>query len=235
MERLRELAAVVVSNVQDRIVLHDRGVENAHVIRPGIDTDRFHISPPSPGPGFNLLAGSAPWTPAQFQSKGVYALLDAAVVRPELRLVFLWRGSLAERMQEAVAQRELAERVEVIDRIVDVNEVLARVHGAAVLADDPTLVKAFPHSLLEALVTARPVLVSRTLPMADYVERTGCGCVVERVDAAGVLEALNRLEANYDAHRATALEVGRRDFSRRGLLEAYGSLYSAVQGQASVG
>ncbi|MGD1994480.1 MAG: glycosyltransferase [Anaerolineae bacterium] len=226
VEGLRRLTAVVVSNAQDRAILQGWGLDNARVVRPGIDTDRFQAAPPPPGPGFVLLAGSAPWTAAQFQTKGVTALLDAAAARSDLRLVFLWRGSLVEQLHEAIARRGLADRVEVIDRIVDANRVLARVHGAVVLADTPTLVKAFPHSLLEALVTGRPVLVSRALPMADYVERTGCGRVVERVDAADVLAALARLEADYDAHRSAALEMGRRDFSRRGLLEAYGELYA---------
>lgn len=225
VEALRRLAAVVVSNARDRATLHDWGVESAHVVRPGIDTDRFQAAPPPSGPGFVLLVGSAPWTAAQFRSKGVEALLDAAAARPDLHLVFLWRGSLVERLDQAIARRGLADRVEVIDRIVDVNRVLARVHAAVVLADGPALVKAFPHSLLEALVTGRPVLVSRTLPMAGYVERTGCGRVVERVDGADVLAALAQLEAGYDVHRSAALAVGRRDFSRRGLLEAYGQLY----------
>jgi glycosyltransferase involved in cell wall biosynthesis len=172
-----------------------------------------------------LLAGSAPWTRAQFRSKGVEALLAAAKARPDLRLVFLWRGLLFEEMRVQVAQLRLQDRVEVINRRVDVNEVLARVHAAVVLADDATLVKSFPHSLLESLAAGRPVLVSRALPMADYVARTGCGQVVGAISPEEVLGAVERLEANYGAHRAAALQVGWRDFSREALVEAYGRLY----------
>ena len=229
LRKLGRLATIVVSNERDRATLRGWGLENVHVIRPGIDTSCFRPSLPPPGPGFTLLAGSAPWTEPQFRSKGVEALLAAVAARPDLRLVFLWRGLLFEEMQARVTQRGLQARVDVINRRVDVNAVLARVHAAVVLADDATLVKAFPHSLLEALATGRPVLVGRALPMADYVEQTGCGQVVEAVSAEGVLAALARLEENYEPCRAAALSVGQRDFSREALVEAYGRLYALVR------
>lgn len=228
LKGLERLPAIVVSSERDRETLRSRGLKNVYVVRPGIDTSRFSPAPPPAGSGFTLLAGSSPWTEAQFRSKGVEALLAAAEARPDLRLVFLWRGLLFEAMQTRVAQRGLQARVEVINQRVDVNEVLARVHAAVVLASDATLVKAFPHSLLEALAAGRPVLVSRALPMADYVEQTGCGQEVETVSAGEVLAALARLEANYKACRAAALRVGQRDFSRPALAEAYGRLYASV-------
>ena len=223
---LERLSAIVVSNERDRATLRGWGLEDVHVIRPGIDTSRFNLAPPPTGPGFTLLAGSAPWTRSQFCSKGIEALLGAAEARPDLRLIFLWRGLLFEEMQARVAQRGLRARVEVINERIDVNEVLARVHAAVVLAAEATLVKAFPHSLLEALAAGRPVLVSRTLPMADYVEQTECGQVVETVSREGVLAGLARLEANYEVCRAAASRVGQRDFSRQALVEAYGRLHS---------
>jgi len=228
LSKLGRLTAIVVSNERDRATLRGWGLGNVHIIRPGIDASRFSPASPPPGPGFTLLAGSAPWTESQFHSKGVEALLAAAEARPDLRLVFLWRGLLFEEMQARVAQRGLHDRVEVINRRVDVNEMLARVHAAVVLADDAALVKAFPHSLLESLAAGRPVLVSQVLPMADYVARMGCGQVVEAISPDGVLEALTRLESNYEARQAAALKVRRRDFSQQALLEAYERLYASV-------
>lgn len=228
LKGMERLPAIVVSNERDRETLRGCGLKNVYLIQPGIDTSRFSPAPPPAGSGFTLLAGSAPWTAAQFRSKGVEALLAAAEARPDLRLVFLWRGLLFEAMQTQVAQRGLQARVEVINQRVDVNEVLTNVHAAVVLASDATLVKAFPHSLLEALAAGRPVLVSRALPMADYVAQTGCGQEVEAVSAGGVLAALARLEANYEACRAAALQVGQRDFSRQALAEAYGRLYASA-------
>jgi glycosyltransferase involved in cell wall biosynthesis len=232
LKGFERLSAIVVSNERDGAILRQRGLENIHVIQPGIDTSRFKSSPPPRGVGFTLLVGSAPWTEAQFHSKGVEALLAAAEARPDLRLIFLWRGLLFEVMQARVAQHGVQARVEVIDQRVDVNEVLARAHAAVVLAADATLVKAFPHSLLEALAAGRPVLVSRALPMADYVAQTGCGQVVEEVSPEAVLAAMARLEANYKACQPAARRAGQRDFSRQALAEAYGRLYQTIQGSS---
>ncbi len=228
LESLGRLAAIVVSNGRDRATLQGWGLKNVHVIQPGIDASRFSPAPLPAAPGFTLMVGSAPWSEPQFRSKGVEALLAAAEARPDLRLIFLWRGLLYDEMQARVTERGLQARVEVINQRADVNEVLAKVHAAVVLAEDATLVKAFPHSLLEALAAGRPVLVSRALPLADYVERAGCGQVVEAVSSKGVLAALARLEANYEMRQAAALRVGQRNFSHDVLIEAYRRLYASV-------
>jgi hypothetical protein len=147
-----------------------------------------------------LLASSAPWTVKQFESKGVNALL-ADKVRPDVRLIFLWRALHFEEMQRRVAQHGLGERVTIINQRVNVSEVLAQVHAVLVLAQGATLVKAYPHSLMKALAAGRPVLVSRAIPMADYVEQTACGVIVENVDAQSILRALDKLTPLFTALR----------------------------------
>ena len=52
------------------------------------------------------------------------------------------------------------------------------------------IVRSYPHSLIEALVTGKPVLVSRSVPMADYVEQAGCGVVVEQAEHFGLAQLL---------------------------------------------
>jgi glycosyltransferase involved in cell wall biosynthesis len=219
--------ALVVPTEAERAELSQWSISNVVAIRPGIDITRFsHTTPPTRP--FTLLMGSAPWTIEQFESKGVEALLGAAQVRQDLRLIFLWRGLHVEEMERRVVQRNLGDRVSIINRPVDVNDVLAQVHAAVVLADDTTLVKAYPHSLLEALAAGRPVLVSRAIPMSDYVEQTSCGKVVQKVSSQSLLEALDQLEADYGACQARALQVGQRDFSQEKLIKAYQQLYASI-------
>jgi glycosyltransferase involved in cell wall biosynthesis len=206
------------------------GISNVTAIRPGIDLARFAHTPPPTDKPFTLLMGSAPWTIEQFASKGVDALLEAAQARPDLRLIFLWRGLHVEAMERRIAQRGLGERVAVINRQVNVNDMLAQAHAAVVLADDTRLVKAYPHSLLEALAVGRPVLVSRTIPIADDVEQRGCGQIVEAVNAPALLRALERLQSSYEACQAAALQVG-QDFSMDRGIEAYRQLYVSLLAQ----
>jgi len=229
----RRVHTLVVPDESERARLRERGVPAARVvaIRPGIDIARFAPIAPPTGKPFTLLMGSAPWTVDQFESKGVNALLEAAQRRADLRLIFLWRGLHGEEMNRRVARLGLSDRVTIVDQVVDVNDVLTHAHAAIVLAQSASLVKAYPHSLLEALAVGRPVLVSRAIPMAAYVEQTGCGTVVEAVKVENLLSALAKLEASYESYQAAALEVGQRDFSQRDMVEAYRRLYlSALSG-----
>ena len=219
--------ALVVPTEAERGELSQWGMSNVVAIRPGIDIARFSYTPPPASKPFTLLMGSAPWTVEQFESKGVEALLEAAQARRDLRLIFLWRGLHVREMDRRIAQRGLGGRVTVINHRVDVNNVLAQVHAAVVLASGTRLVKAYPHSLLEALAAGKPVLVSRAIPMADYVEQTSCGAVVESVGAQQLLEALARLESNYELCRAAALQVS-QDFSQQQLIESYKQLYGSI-------
>jgi glycosyltransferase involved in cell wall biosynthesis len=224
----RRLRAVVVPSDSDREALTRRGVGDVRVIRPGIDVARFADAPVPVGPEFVLLSGSAPWTREQFASKGVDVLLDAARRMPELRLVFLWRGVLLPELVARVRRLELSARVEILRDRVDVAEVLRRVHAAVVLAGRSGLVRAFPHSLLEALAAGRPVLVSEGNAMAEYVRQAGCGRVVPRLAATDLLEAIRLLRQDYAACRARALDVGPRDFRQETLVAAHRELYDAV-------
>lgn len=226
---LQRLAAIVVPSRTDVDTLTARGLRNVHLIRSGIDLPRFADSPPPTGPEFVLLSGSAPWVPQQFETKGADALLEAAAQTPDLRLVFLWRGRLHADLTARVDRLGLSTRVEILNERVDVSEVLRRVHAAVVLADRPGLVKAYPHSLLEALASGRPVVVSDAIPMAEYVRETGCGVVATGVDPRAVIDSIQQLRASYDEYRSRAAAVGSRDFSQEQLVAAYETLYRAVR------
>jgi glycosyltransferase involved in cell wall biosynthesis len=201
------------------------GLRNGHVVRSGIDVTRFTHHPLALQGQVRLLMGSAPWTLAQFASKGVDALLTAAQQRPNLHLTFLWRGVLADEMRARVAQRQLGRQVTVLDGLVDVNQILATVHASIVLAAHGNVVKAYPNSLLDSLAAGKPALVSRALPMSEYVERTGCGVVVEQVDPTAILAAVDRLSAHYDPMRRVSEAVGQRDFSVQQTIADYDNIY----------
>lgn len=226
---LNGIRQVVVSNERDREILNEWGLSNHTLIRPGIDNSRFSYVPaPPPSAGFRLLAGSAPWVERQFRQKGVDALLEVAARIPDLRLVFLWRGRLYEPLARRIRQLGLQQRVEVLNERVRVNDVLARVHAAVVLAETSRIVKAYPHSLLESLAAGKPVLISRTIPMADYVRDMGCGKVAEGMDPESLAAAIGGFRADYDRLQRNALCMGRRDFSHENLLASYEKLYDSV-------
>lgn len=224
----KSLAAVTVPDERSLASLKKWGITNSFLVRPGIDTSRFSHAPLPLRPPVSLLVASAPWTPAQFQSKGIDALLAAAQQAPQLRLIFLWRGVLADEMAQKVGRLKLENRVTVINKLVDVNQVLANVHATIALATAPGIIKSYPHSLLDSLAAGKPVLVSRAIPMADYVDETGCGKVVESVTPTAILTALEALANEYSALQKSAQLAGQRDFSQEAMLAAYQKIYERI-------
>lgn len=228
IERLGRLHQIVIQSERDREILTRLGLTNVSVVRPGIDVSRFRHTPLPAAGDFTLLVGSAPWTREQFRSKGVEALLSVAHQVAGLRLIFLWRGLLQRELEERIEALQLHDRVEILSDHVDVGTVLARAHAAIVLADWSRLVKAYPHSLLEALACGRPVVVSKQIPMAEYVRQTGCGEVVHAVNETELLRAVERLRENYDAFSANAVRVGRKDFRQEDMVAAYQAIYASA-------
>ncbi len=223
-----QVHTLILPTLNDQQQLKAWGITNTAVIRPGINTRHFHYQPPPAEAPFTLMMASAPWTSAQFRSKGVDALLTVAQERQDLHLIFLWRGLLADEMRQRIAQANLGQRVILLNERVDVNDILRRVHASILLADDPALVKAFPHSLLESLVAGKPVLVSPTMALAEYVMANQCGVVVTAVSPPAIHHALNQLQNQYTIYQQKAQAVGARDFGQQQLIDATLALYKKV-------
>lgn len=225
IEDMRHLRQVVVSNQRDAETLAAWGLDNVAVIPPGIvaSPGRWEWRPP--GDDFTLLMASAPWTLEQFDLKGIDVLLQAAAKLPFLKLVLLWRGLFKRELQERIRRIGVTDRVEIIDRKVDAHHYLRNAHAAILLSKDSRIVKAFPHSLVEALMADRPVIVSDCLPIADYVRQNRCGVVAESVTVDGLTNAIERLRRDYDRLRPSAL-MGPDDFSVHAMIERHRTVYA---------
>ena len=225
INRLKGLHRIVVSNERDRQVLKNWEIHNYSVIHPGVDISEICPFPLPLKKELTLLMASAPWEKAQFNSKGIDLLLEAAANLPFLKLIFLWRGLLFEEIQKKIKYYGVAQKVELINQKVNVNEVLKRVHATILLAKHTYLVKAFPHSLIESLVAGKPVIVSTTIPMADYVEKNGCGIVVDGLQMASLIESIESLMSQYQNLTDHARSCSGKDFSLGRMLEQYRELY----------
>jgi glycosyltransferase involved in cell wall biosynthesis len=226
---LASLAAIAVADERSLNRLKTWGLDNVFLVRSGIDTSRFSFSPLPLGAEIRLMVASAPWTTAQFRSKGIEALLEAACLNRQLQLIFLWRGILVEEMERRIRQLGLEGQVSVINSVVNVNEVLANVHASVALAVGPGIIKSYPHSLLDSLAAGKPVLTSRAIPMSDYVEQVGCGQVIERVTAQDILAGIEALRKNYVARQEAAGRVGQRDFSHQSMVASFQKVYEQAR------
>jgi len=223
---------IVVSSKQEADILQTKGHELVRIIRPGIDYARIDSSPyTGPHDEFVLLFGSAPWVKSQFASKGFDLVLEAMVHLPKIRLICLWRGTLYHEWCEKVSSAGLSNRVEIIREKGDISRILSRCHAAVVLASKADLVKSYPNSLMEALVAGKPVLISRAIPMSYYVEKNGCGIVVESLATYGLISAISELQNRYSIFKSAADLVGRCDFSCRRMVEEYRRTYEELTEQ----
>ena len=230
----RRMAVVTVPDERTQAQLQHWGLTNVALQRPGIATHRFnhHPLPLPPNAPLRLLVASAPWTLAQFATKGFDAMLAAAQQMPDLHLTLLWRGLLAEEIRQRIAAAGVGERVTVIDQTVDVNAALAQVHAAAIFASTSGIIKSYPHSLLDGLAAGKPVVLSNTIAMSDYVHKEQCGVVANAVTPAAIVAALTQLRANYATYAQNAVQVGRRDFTEEAALEAAAQIYATARSKA---
>ncbi|MDX1501221.1 MAG: glycosyltransferase [Thermoanaerobaculia bacterium] len=223
------LRRIVVPTAAAEERLRSLGVEGARWVPPAVDPDRVgRRTAPPPAAPLRLLAGSAPWNHRQMLTKGYASLLGILATDPRWALTILWRGTSSAGFRAAVERLGLNERVEILEKTVDVREVVARCHAAVVLEAKPGLVKGFPQSLLEALAAGRPVIASSSLAIAGLCRERGCGVVVQEVARRSLREGLQRLHDRYDELRRAALRIDPGELSLERFLTDYGDVYSEL-------
>ncbi len=225
IERLNTLHRIVVSNERDAAVLESWGISNYAIIPPGIATQDLVPDSLELDGELTLLMASAPWETQQFDLKGIDVLLEAVARLPFLKLILLWRGLLFENLVERVEQRGISGRVEIINRRVKVDDYLRRAHATILLAKRSDIVKSYPHSLMESLVASKPVIVSNTIPMADFVRQNQCGLVLDEVQIDSLTAAIETLMKRYDDVARNAKQVGPNAFSIGAMVESHRRLY----------
>jgi glycosyltransferase involved in cell wall biosynthesis len=222
------VAWITVNNPRDWLILSNAGYPRIRMILPGFDHSRIFPSPHPSLKKFTILVGSAPWTLAQFRSKGVGVLLEAARRMPDLNLVFLWRGYFFKELQKRIKRAQVGDRVRVFNDQVDINRVLSGVHAGIVLADRSTLVKAYPNSLLECLAAGRPILVSRSIALSDLVEETKCGLVLEGLNAEEVIAKITELRDTYEEYSPRTRRMLADHFAPEAMIRGYENIYEST-------
>lgn len=224
IEKICSYYKIIVSNERDARQLDEWGINNYQLIRTGMDFTKFHYSTPPNNDSLTLLQASAPWEKSQFKTKGIELLLEAAQRLSWLKIVFLWRGNLYNEMLDLVKKYRVQEQIEIINKKVDVNQLLTKIDATVLLTQNAALVKSFPHSLLESLVSGRPVLLSDTIPMADYIRKNQLGEVI-RFDLNEMLPILHTWKSNHIQLRQAVSDSVRYDFSQTQMLSQLRKLY----------
>ena len=235
---LRTTGRIVVSNQRDEQKLREWGFPHVDVIRPGLELSRFaqnggvrkHNSAAPKDGSFHLLMASAPWVEKQFDLKGVDAVLEALAITGDLSVTILLRGLFETELNHRIARLGIGGRAQIINQKVDVRDHLRAADAVVLATKGSDIVKAYPHSLLEALAAGKPVIVSHAIPMADLVSELGAGVVIDEVSAQAILAAVNSIKRNRLRYQAGVRQFDPRMFSIANMVHSYRRIYDEVTG-----
>lgn len=228
---LQRLSRIVVSNSRDKNYLESKGVNKVEIVKTGIDFTNKTIdtNPDLKVKGkLTLLLASSPWEMSQFESKGINLLLKVAQKMKNLKLILIWRGIHVTHIENLIKKYNVESSVTLINKKVEIKEYLQKADGVVLLANSPTIVKSYPHSLLEGLLSGKPVLVSKQIPIADFVKDFGCGLVI---DSHETTELFNKLQFFYNYYpklKSNSSQINRHRFNFNNMINAYGKIYDQV-------
>lgn len=139
----------------------------------------------------------------------IEALAGQAWRARDWTLSLVGQGPDRERLVELIERRGLSRRVALLGQLSDLREVW-RDHHALVLA---SRAEGTPLSMVEAMLLARPCVVTDVGGCTEWVRDGQDGCVSPRADAASIAAALERLWNVRESLREMGLSARARAFS----------------------
>lgn len=238
----RAASAIVVVTDSFRERLLERGIpaEKVHVVKNGVDLDRFHPAPKATALrarlGWEKLFVAA-YAGTHGMAHGLDAVLDAARLlrdQPQIRLLFVGEGAERQRLEQRAWDEGLV-NVRFLGALP--REEMAEVyHSADALIVPLRRAELFktviPSKIFEILACERPVLLSVEGEAQRLVEASGGGISLPPEDPAALAKAIIELEQ--DPQRAA--ELGRegrafvqRHFDRKTLARRYLGILARVR------
>jgi glycosyltransferase involved in cell wall biosynthesis len=143
---------------------------------------------------------------------------------PRLHLAIAGRGELADSLRALAYRLEIAERVHLLGLRSDVGNVLAAADVFAL----PSLSEGLPLALLEAMLSAKPIVATGVGEVPAVLDGGRAGVVVRPGDAAALADALAALLSDPKQARqlgATAAARASEAYTFSGMMDRYTELY----------
>lgn len=141
------------------------------------------------------------WGRLAVHTKGLDVLLEAFSrydAEHDARLVIQgpdWAGERAQ-VDALIAKSPSRQHVEIRPPVFDIPA--PRVMGAHDIVCMPSRFEGFGLAVLEAMLAARVVLVTKSAGIAPHVQASGCGVVIAKTDADAIHQGLSSLMARRD-------------------------------------
>lgn len=159
-----------------------------------------------------------------FLLKALASILNRS---PDLKLIIVGSGSLEEELKDEAARLNITDSVRFLGARRDVPDILKALDIFVM----PSLWEGFPRALLEAMATGLPVVAARVGGVADAIEDSVSGLLVEPTDVQGLAASISEMlndSALAERLGKKAREVVEADFSVSGMVDSMAKLYTEV-------
>ncbi|MDG4605288.1 MAG: glycosyltransferase family 4 protein [Candidatus Contendobacter sp.] len=180
-------------------VLHNLGVEPSklHIMRNGVDLERFHPLPPSAArvslglpPGILLLSVGH-----LVELKGHHIAVEILTQLPQAHLVIIGEGKERDRIKEHARVLGVMDRVMLAGAVP--NTELARWYSAADILILASSREGWPNVLLESMACGTPVVATCRGGMPEVVCDPVAGRLVKTREGRAFAQAVSALLENY--------------------------------------
>ena len=204
-----KLRGMIAQSNRTKNQLISMGVDPGKIILmyPLIELSKFRYSEPLPANKFKILFASSPnlEVPGEnnFRDKGVPLLLEAFkefIKEEDAILYIVWRGKYNKELYQMINRLDLKDYVKVIDRVVNMPEMYAKVHVTVIPFLNLWRSPDIPLSAVESLACARPVVATDVGEISELIQRYKCGCVAKPLKD-DFLMALKECQRNYQNYQ----------------------------------
>jgi len=205
---LRQVDYVQTISQETREKLLAAGFDDHRIllIPNGIDTRR-QASPPAQND--EIVVG---YCGRLRQIKGVHVLLDSFALACEklptenLKLRIAGDGEESESLQAQMRRLDLESRITFVGRVDDTDAFLSQLHVYV----QPSFAEGLPNSVIEAMLAARPVIVSNIGGNRDLVKPGRSGYLFPAGDSEALAQKIVKLAAASPATRRQFGQAGRK-------------------------
>ncbi len=199
------------------------------IVYPGVDLTCFQpVSVPPCLDKFKVLFASAPATSGELKGRGVWQILKAAALLPQIEFTLIWRpwGNALKVVQDYLIQHPLP-NVKLVNQFIPDMAICYQQHHLILAPFAVGGGKPCPTSVVEALACGLPVVVGPGIGIASLLIEQKAGLSAGS-SGETLARAIIECKANWQSMHESARAVAEEYFDLRKTLKKYAQIYQNI-------